>query len=454
METYLWVNIYCYTMPKKGGTCQYENILGNRICKRKALLGSKDHYCICHEQSRDKNIKAFNKEIEKIIQNTEVEFYDFREFYFPKNFDFEVLYRHLNKRTFLKKAIFMDATFQGEADFTNATFQELVNFEGATFQEWAYFVYATFQEVDFTSATFQERASFFGAKFQERASFEITTFQERANFMVAKFQEQADFWHATFQEADFEGATFHEWAYFRDTIFKDEFLFINIKGVPLFDFRNTRFSESTIMRNAKLNKALFNFSRAELVDFTGVQFSQKIYEETLLEKDELNEEEKEYCPENWKEVSTIYRKLKQAHQRYGDYGKAGEFYYREMECKKKELRTKRFSLDWFKSFGYSFLKHSCGYGEKPLRVLRNWLILIFGFAIAYFFSKSISFSGTSMLEDIFQSIYFSIITFTTLGHGDMQPISNWGRGLVMTEAILGAIFIALFIFVFGRKMMR
>jgi len=394
-------------MPKKVGTCQYES-WEEKICDRDALPDSKHHHCICHEQNEEKDLGKFNEEIEKIMQDKKTKFYDFRGFYFPKNFDFGNIYQHLEKRR---------------------TFKKNVNFEGATFQE-ANFVSATFQDADFEYATFQGRAHFWCAKFQE-ADFEYATFQE------------ADFERTTFQEADFEGATF-----------KDEFLFTDIKGIPSFNFRNTRFSDSTIIKNVNLNKALFNFSRAELVDFTGAQFPQKIYEETLLEKDELNEEEERYRPKNWEEVSTIYRKLKQAHQRYGDYGKAGEFYYREMECKKKELRTKGFSLDWFKSFCYSFLKHSCGYGEKPLRVLRNWLILIFGFAIAYFFSKSISFSGTSMLEDIFQSIYFSIITFTTLGHGDMQPISNWGRGLVMTEAILGAIFIALFIFVFGRKMMR
>jgi len=512
-------------MARKEGRCKYK-LFGEKICNRKAIPNSKNHYCICHEKSDTKDIEKFNKEIEKIMQDKKAKFYDFRGFYFPKNFDFEIIYKRLKDRTFKKVVDFRDAKFQEQVDFIGATFQQ-ANFMSATFQERANFMSATFQEADFIGATFQEvnflgatfqQANFLGATFQERACFMSATFQERACFMSATFQE-ADFIGATFQEADFIGATFQEanfleatfqkWANFRDATFqkwanflgatfqkwanfmgatfqeqanfmgatfqeqanfmdatfqeqanfmdatfKDGFLFIHIEGVPLFDFMNTIFSESAIMRGVKLNKALFNFSRAELVDLTGAQFPQKIYEERLLERDELNEEEEEYRPKNWEEVSTIYRKLKQAHQRYGDYGKAGEFYYREMECKKKAMRQKRFSRDWVKSFGYSFLKHSCGYGEKPLRVLRNSLLFVLGYALAYLVSHSINLASNSLFGDILQSVYFSTITFTTLGYGDIHPITNAGRVLAMSEAVFGAIFIALFIFVFGRKMMR
>jgi hypothetical protein len=302
----------------------------------------------------------------------------------------------------------------------------------------------------FQNVEFQSLSRFVNANFQKWVSFRRAVFQEKTNFENTIFQEITSFENVVFKKIiDFRGCEIKEAIDFHDARFYDEFLLTYIKGTPKLDFRDTRFSDMTrIGRETNLKNALFNLSNIELVDFTGAQFPKEIYEEKELKK------QKKPWPGDWEEVSSIYRKLKQAHQKHGDYAKAGEFYYREMECKKKALKEKKLSLDWFKSFGYSFLKHSCGYGEKPLRVMRNSLISVLGFAFAYFFTNSINLSGNSVLRNILQSIYFSTITFTTLGYGDIHPINDAGRVLAMSEAVLGAIFIALFIFVFGRKMMR
>jgi hypothetical protein len=37
--------------------------------------------------------------------------------------------------------------------------------------------------------------------------------------------------------------------------------------------------------------------------------------------------------------------------------------------------------------------------------------------------------------------YFSVVTITTLGYGDLSPATNIGRSLAMTEALLGQIFL-------------
>ena len=218
---------------------------------------------------------------------------------------------------------------------------------------------------------------------------------------------------------------------------------------------------------------LFNQSRIEEVDFTGTVFPDKIYEERLLEKKfhgQLEKDEEEYCPENWQEVSTIYRKLKQAHQRHGDYAKAGEFFYREMECKNKALKEKKLSLDWFKSFVYSFLKYSCGYGEKPERVIFVSLLTVFIAALFFVFNGivigeytageriidyklTVSLPTVQALKDFGQCLYHSFVTFTTLGYGDIHPM-GLSKVAACIESFIGAFFIALFVLVFGRKMMR
>lgn len=58
------------------------------------------------------------------------------------------------------------------------------------------------------------------------------------------------------------------------------------------------------------------------------------------------------------------------------------------------------------------------------------------------------------LHGLFHAVYFSFVTFTTLGLGDIHPSNNLGMALICCEAIIGAFLIALFVVVFARKMMR
>jgi voltage-gated potassium channel Kch len=41
--------------------------------------------------------------------------------------------------------------------------------------------------------------------------------------------------------------------------------------------------------------------------------------------------------------------------------------------------------------------------------------------------------------------YFSFVTLTTLGYGDVAPVAPLARGLAMTEAITGTLFLAVLI---------
>ena len=178
---------------------------------------------------------------------------------------------------------------------------------------------------------------------------------------------------------------------------------------------------------------------------------------------------------NWKELEGIYRRLKQAYQKYGDNSTAGKFYYQEMELKRKQLNGIE------KLFWNFFYKKLCGYGEKPFNVVWASLIITFISASFYFFcgieyfgsdafniparaiNHNLSFSSldldfivknfNSWMADFIMCYYTSIITFTTLGYGDVHPI-GLSRIIASIEAGCGIIMTALFIFVFTRKMLR
>ena len=49
--------------------------------------------------------------------------------------------------------------------------------------------------------------------------------------------------------------------------------------------------------------------------------------------------------------------------------------------------------------------------------------------------------------------YYSVVTFTTLGYGDITPIGHL-RPIAAAEAFIGSFSIALFVVVFVRRMVR
>ena len=197
---------------------------------------------------------------------------------------------------------------------------------------------------------------------------------------------------------------------------------------------------------ANLRKAKFHRAYLDNVVFADCKWPKRIYEEVHMKDERLS----------YKELETIYRNLKQNMQRHGDYLKAGEFYYREMECRKKDMRKKKLSFDAIKSLGYSLLKYTCGYGEKPERTVVLSIISVFGFALIYGITECLRYTvpNPCLSQQIKDSIYFSFVTFTTLGLGDIRPLNDLGKFLICCEAVIGAFLIALFVVVFARKMMR
>ena len=166
-----------------------------------------------------------------------------------------------------------------------------------------------------------------------------------------------------------------------------------------------------------------------------------IYEEQHMRDEEIGL--------SFKELETIYRDLKRNIQRHGDYSKAGDFYYREMEMKRKgSKRGKRLWIELYRLLA--------GYGERPqyTATVSGSIILIF--ALLYWGFRCLQYStrDPTLFQQIKDAVYFSFVTFTTLGLGDIHPVNDWGKALICCEAVIGAFLIALFVVVFVRKMAR
>lgn len=160
----------------------------------------------------------------------------------------------------------------------------------------------------------------------------------------------------------------------------------------------------------------------------------------------------------YQEAEEVYRNVRKACEIQGLFENAGKFFYREMTMRRRQLpklsphRVLSKTVDLF-----------CGYGEKPLRVVGFSLTLIALCACLYFLFGVEEDGGVvglntslSLWENLRQfggCLYFSVVTFTTLGYGDMTPLGI-ARPIAAIEAFSGSFTMALFVVVFVKKMTR
>lgn len=83
---------------------------------------------------------------------------------------------------------------------------------------------------------------------------------------------------------------------------------------------------------------------------------------------------------------------------------------------------------------------------KPLGAFCFFVGLIIVYGTIYSFTRSIFPSGSAIADTSwYDGIYFSVVTITTLGYGDIVPGAGLGRFLVTTEALFGVIVLGLFL---------
>ncbi|WP_408956283.1 potassium channel family protein [Natroniella sp. ANB-PHB2] len=122
------------------------------------------------------------------------------------------------------------------------------------------------------------------------------------------------------------------------------------------------------------------------------------------------------------------------------------------------MKAKRRKLDTFRyKVFYWLMELICGYGYKPFNTLVTGVIIWANFGLIFCFLTINTEAGLSLppiqaegpLKNIYilgYSLYFSVITFTTTGYGDIIPIGPLARSLASIETVLGAILLSIFIF--------
>ena len=157
-----------------------------------------------------------------------------------------------------------------------------------------------------------------------------------------------------------------------------------------------------------------------------------------------------------------YRNLESFFKNCNMNYRAASFYYR-----KRIIETKSYWIEWCGKIWHiptllAAIIHSlwfilCGYCERPKRCLVMIVLIIFGSSLVYhfLFNGPVNDKGIHVTS-YFDSLYFSGVTFTTLGFGDLSPTpgSILMKFFASAEALAGAFMIALFVITLVRKLSR
>ncbi|MBC8228536.1 pentapeptide repeat-containing protein [bacterium] len=203
----------------------------------------------------------------------------------------------------------------------------------------------------------------------------------------------------------------------------------------------------------------------------GRQIFRHLWHETLLCKHTIEEKERDFHY-----ARHIYRMLKNNARSLGDNEDVGWAYFREkqnerraylcwLRCYHQALREQSGWQKWGKVVGLgakyivkyvssTFFNILYGYGERPWRIA-GWGLVVLLFAAFLFTAFDLTVVESDALpvstwDRFCSNLYFSVVTFTTLGYGDYTK-PGWGRLIAGLESSLGILCVVFFSIAMAKR---
>ena len=194
--------------------------------------------------------------------------------------------------------------------------------------------------------------------------------------------------------------------------------------------------------------AFFNFAKFDRVDFSNTKFT----------KISLYEADFDSMKVDWSSLEKVlvfdgptYIKLIKNFREIEQFEDADAAYYqyRRLSHANKKWSYSKLNdvLAWV----------TCGYGVKPHYTIGLGVAIILLFSLIYWRGNGIrrlkEIEGDNNRVSFWDALYFSMVTFTTVGFGDWYPADRY-RVLVMIEGFVGWLTLALFLVTLANVMIR
>ncbi len=337
---------------------------------------------------------------------------------------------------------------EGPASFNKATFGKgEVSFCGTSFGN----DYVWFDDVDFGAGS----VSFMGTNFGESdVRFYRTNFQEGdATFYGSTFGEsEVRFWRCSFGdgEVNFTGVIAPKTT-------------VRFRGCKLLNHEIFRFSQVKRLEVIDCivdGVLLMNSEKQETVQIDELSFLNTKNLGSIFIDWETAKAAIENYPgkESEKEEEVSRKKAKQMQMLKENFHNLGEYDY-EDEAFAEYMNYRRKTNPFVLRFPSWVLSAISGYGTKPVRLFITMLVVIFFFG--FLFSEIlpvVEMVGKEDFGDSFngmaRGLYFSMITFMTIGYGDISPANAFTSILAGLEGFAGLFLMSYFTVAVVRKTLR
>ena len=319
------------------------------------------------------------------------------------------------------------------------TFKNIVNFRAVVFQ----------QEVDFRRTLFEGILDLDESVLYGPCAFREATFLRRADFHSAMFRKSASFWRAKFNNvADFHGVQFRENAVFHEANFHNEVNFRRALFQGALDCTGTLFSQTTTFNNATFLGGA-NFTAAQFISVAAFRDVQYV-PNTLFQAVKAKLSREQHRPTEFYLDSQHVDEV--ANPFFKRYVVDQQFIRAFNQANPVLARLWRWSSDYGRSLGlwafwslFFALVFALAYMPLPTWA-PTWMQ---SFAPQFHQSTGV-YSGEPLT--FWHCLYFSVVTFTTLGFGDIVADNTAARLLVTLEVIFGYMMLGGLISIFSNKL--
>ena len=378
---------------------------------------------------------------ELLTFGTDLEGQDIREVREKLNFSDAVISGQLRFRSSKQStARQLSEDKNDEQERLDVVFAETIDFRGATFEKSA----------DFSSTQFLAEANFRDAQIQN-TDFQDADLSGPENTFPADFYK-ADLSGVNFSNANLTGASFERAVLNRAELLGADLTRTKLYGALLGDARFNRETKFWLSPDAS--------DRVPDDSLLPVRFLRAIKAKLrLVSRRDGSEPYCVYDPRyrgsngetNLEKAAEVYGTLETLARQQSQPELASDCFLGRKDIQLKQYRKDR---NWLMIARSMVPNVVARYGESPLRVLGTAAVTISVCGLAYYSFGLIEHTGTEEPATLFESFYFSALTFTTLGYGDFNPITTGGQVLAVAETSMGVILLAILVFVFGRRATR
>ena len=249
--------------------------------------------------------------------------------------------------------------------------------------------------------------------------------------------ERLNLWSSRFENVSLKDARFERCA-IGLSVFVDAYL----RGVEVND--------------CDMHGCTFTRTNLKKMRFSSTALRYSTWSESAIDISAFPDELEEEKAGKFAQARDLYKALRLNLHAVGDSAGASWAAYKQQRMDRLDRRCQRRHFSYFASV---ILDALWGYGERPSRLFIFSVLFCVLFAFGYFFT-GLTVGGQCVSMETLpdktahfgRCFYFSFVTFTTLGYGDLSPCTLGARSLAVIQAFSGVFIMGLFVSANVRKL--